>query len=292
MRHNSDLAMNPKASLREFAAAPPAHADLGMWLSWAFDRFAAEAIFDVFQYLLAAGLTFLVLWVILRRRWAHRRIIAAYPETRHLRREFLLSLSTVLVFAFVGVLTALLYVAGWSRIYLDLAAYGWFYLVASVVVVLVLHDAYFYWTHRAMHSRRLYRFFHLAHHRSVNPSPWATYAFAPSEAFVQGLYLALIVPIVPLHPLAILAFIFIQVFRNAVGHSGFEVFPRRWRTAPILRWLNTNTHHHLHHMRGRGNYGLYFLWWDRWCGTEHPETAGLYDKVAGGRRAAPAAPAE
>ena len=23
-----------------------------------------------------------------------------------------------------------------------------------------------------------------------------------------------------------------------------------------------------HHAHNRGNYGLYFTWWDRWCGTE------------------------
>ena len=274
--------MNPKATLREFAVAPAPDAGAGAWLAWAFDRFQAEAIFDAVQYLLAAGLTFLVLWVILRRRWAHRRIVAAYPEGRHLRREFLLSISTVLVFGAVGVLTAVMYVLGWTRIYLDVAAYGWLYLVASVAILLVVHDAYFYWTHRAMHARRLYKYFHLAHHRSVNPSPWAAYAFAPAEALVQGLYLSLVIPVLPLHPLAILAFILVQIFRNAVGHSGFEVFPRSWRTMPGLRWLNTNTHHHLHHMRGRGNYGLYFLWWDRMCGTEHPETPALYDKAAGG----------
>jgi uncharacterized protein (DUF2147 family) len=27
----------------------------------------------------------------------------------------------------------------------------------------------------------------------------------------------------------------------------------------------------MHHQHGRHNYGLYFAWWDRWCGTEHPE---------------------
>jgi sterol desaturase/sphingolipid hydroxylase (fatty acid hydroxylase superfamily) len=28
------------------------------------------------------------------------------------------------------------------------------------------------------------------------------------------------------------------------------------------------THHHFHHARNRGNYGLYFSWWDKLCGTE------------------------
>ncbi|NBW42885.1 MAG: hypothetical protein EBR29_03555, partial [Sphingobacteriia bacterium] len=32
-------------------------------------------------------------------------------------------------------------------------------------------------------------------------------------------------------------------------------------------WVNTSRHHNLHHARFQGNYGLYFLIWDRWMGT-------------------------
>ena len=39
---------------------------------------------------------------------------------------------------------------------------------------------------------------------------------------------------------------------------------------PLLRWAATVTHHDLHHADARGNYALYFTWWDRWLGTLHP----------------------
>jgi lathosterol oxidase len=38
-----------------------------------------------------------------------------------------------------------------------------------------------------------------------------------------------------------------------------------------LGWITPVSHHHFHHARNRGNFGLYFTWWDRWCGTEDPE---------------------
>jgi sterol desaturase/sphingolipid hydroxylase (fatty acid hydroxylase superfamily) len=31
--------------------------------------------------------------------------------------------------------------------------------------------------------------------------------------------------------------------------------------------LTTVTHHDLHHERAGGNYGFYFTFWDRTCGT-------------------------
>ena len=45
----------------------------------------------------------------------------------------------------------------------------------------------------------------------------------------------------------------------------------RWTPRGWLSWITPVSHHHFHHARNRGNYGLYFTWWDRWCGTEDAE---------------------
>jgi sterol desaturase/sphingolipid hydroxylase (fatty acid hydroxylase superfamily) len=39
------------------------------------------------------------------------------------------------------------------------------YVAVCVVLLDVLHDAWFYWTHRALHWRPLYRAVHWEHHR-------------------------------------------------------------------------------------------------------------------------------
>lgn len=264
-------------------APPPQAGDLGDWLLWAADTAARTFATDFVYYLLGAGLTFLLLWIVLRRRLAHRRIDPAYPEARHLRREFLFSLASVGVYAVIGVGLTFAALAGWTRLYVEFDAYGWGYWIASVAALLVLHDAYFYWTHRLMHHPLLFRHFHRLHHRSHNPSPWAAYAFAPPEAFVQGMFLTITAFVLPLHPTAILVFILHQIFRNALGHSGFEIFPARWQSHAVLKWINTTSHHHLHHSKGRGNFGLYFLWWDRLMGTEHPDSAATFARASAGR---------
>jgi sterol desaturase/sphingolipid hydroxylase (fatty acid hydroxylase superfamily) len=264
-------------------APPPGSSDVGDWLLWAADTVARTFATDFTYYLLGAGLTFLLLWVVLRRRLAHRRIDPAYPEARHLRREVLFSLLSVGVYAVIGVGLTFAALAGWTQLYIDFDTYGWAYWLASLAALLVLHDAYFYWTHRLMHHRLLFKHFHRLHHRSHNPSPWAAYAFAPPEAFVQGMFLTVTAFVLPLHPLAILVFILHQIFRNALGHSGFEIYPAWWQRHPILKWINTTSHHHLHHSKGRGNYGLYFLWWDRLMGTEHADTAATFARASAPR---------
>lgn len=269
--------------------APSGGADIVDWLLWAAGAAARTFATDFTYYLLGAGITFLLLWVIFRRRLAHRRIDPAYPDARHLRREVLFSLLSIGVYAVIGVGLTFAALAGWTRLYFDFDSHGWPYWIASVAALLVLHDAYFYWTHRLMHHRLLFKYFHRLHHRSHNPSPWAAYAFAPPEAFVQGMFLTATAFALPLHPTAILVFILHQIFRNALGHSGFEIFPARWQRHPILKWINTTSHHHLHHSKGRGNYGLYFLWWDRLVGTEHPDSAATFARASAARAAAPAA---
>ena len=54
---------------------------------------------------------------------------------------------------------------------------------------------------------------------------------------------------------------------NVYGHLGYELFPKAFNMHPIGRWLNTSVNHNQHHKKFTGNYGLYFLFWDRWLGT-------------------------
>lgn len=41
----------------------------------------------------------------------------------------------------------------------------WLYLIFTIVVLDFLHDAWFYWTHRLLHWKPLYRHVHHLHHR-------------------------------------------------------------------------------------------------------------------------------
>ena len=132
---------------------------------------------------------------------------------------------------------------------------GLYYLIAAL---LLWHDFYFYWTHRLLHSRWLFRRVHGVHHRSRNPSPWAAYAFHPIEALVNSL----------VTPLALLAFTIHQIVRNAHGHLSIETMPRGFARHWLGGRFTTTTDHHLHHETAQGNYGLWFTWWDRWMGTE------------------------
>lgn len=226
---------------------------------------------DLYRYLIGAGGTFLLVNTALAGWLSARKIRADKPSARQMLREFVASLRTVLIFSLIGLSIALAARAGVIRVIESPAEFGWWYFGFNVVALIVGHDAWFYWTHRLMHRPRLFRWFHRLHHRSNNPSPWTSYAFDASEAVVNGLYLPLAMLLMPTSIPAAFVFTAHMMLRNAIGHCGYEVFPARGDGRPLLGWLTSVTHHDLHHARAGWNFGLYFTWWDRLMGTEHPD---------------------
>lgn len=161
--------------------------------------------------------------------------------------------------------------AGVFRVYSSVDEYGVAYWIGSLALIIVAHDAWFYWTHRWLHLPRLFRRVHRTHHVSVAPTQWAAYSFSIGEALTQAAFVPIFLLIAPTHTGALFVWGAHQVLRNAFGHCGVELEPRAWLAGWWGRWLTTTLHHDMHHAYGRCNYGLYFTWWDRWCSTEHPD---------------------
>jgi len=224
-----------------------------------------------FLYLFLALTLWVVLYGVYRARFRHRRIAARDPTAAQLKRELLHSLRSIGIF---GVVTGAVIYAGYSgmtRLYLRIDDYGWVWFVASVGLMILMHDTYFYWTHRWMHHRRVYRWVHATHHRSISPTPWAAYAFGPIEALIQAGIGPLIVFTIPVHPAAFAIFMTWQIAFNVFGHCGYEIFPAWFLRSPLAVVFNSVTHHALHHEKYRSNFGLYFNLWDRCMGSNHVE---------------------
>lgn len=225
-------------------------------------------LIDFLRYALTAGAVWGLVGILLHDRLLGRRILGAVHAPGQIRREVTYSLATVVVFAANGLLIWLLKESGRLTIDDSVATRGGWWWGFSLVLIIVAHDAWFYWTHRALHHRRWFRAVHGRHHASLHPTPWAAYAFHPLEALVQAAFLPLFLWLVPVHAGVIAVFLVHMIVRNTVGHCAHELLPWRWTPRGWLGWVTPVSHHHFHHARNRGNYGLYFTWWDRLCGTE------------------------
>ena len=243
---------------------------------------------ELIRYLAGAGGVALAVWLG-RGMIAHRRIQTRRAQPGEVVRELRQSLWTLVVFALVDLLTVALIVAGVIRMAPgpgSVLAIG-----TQVIALIVLHDAWFYWMHRALHAPALFRVMHMAHHRSRTPTSWAAYSFATGEAVTEALVIPamflIIAALAPVQQWAVFIFLGHQIARNAIGHSGHELAWSGFTRNPWTGWLTTTTHHDLHHSEGRHNYGLYFTWWDRWMGTEHPRYHERFEAVATRTRPVP-----
>ncbi|MBK7938035.1 MAG: sterol desaturase family protein [Lewinellaceae bacterium] len=240
------------------------------------------------RYVVFCAISYAVFYVWKRRDWLFRKIQQKFPLRSDYLREIGYSAVSSAIFAAAAWICLGTPLRDYTLFYSDIDQYGWWWLAASIPLTLLVHDAYFYWIHRLMHLPGLYRRIHLVHHKSVNPSPWAAYAFHPLEAVLEAGIIPLLLFAMPLHPVSFWAFITLMLMFNVYGHLGYELFSRKTYDHPIGRWLNSSVHHNMHHEKFYGNYGLYFTIWDRLCGTLRADSVDKIEEVHG--RIHPAAP--
>ncbi|HWA62197.1 MAG TPA: sterol desaturase family protein [Caulobacteraceae bacterium] len=260
------------------------------WLLHVACGWLASVVRDGGRYAVFSIATWAILWVFLKDRLKDRKIRKATPPARQLVIEFLVSMRSVAVFATATIAMILASKVGLYPLAGLAHAWGpvWFWL--SLVLMILGHDAYYYWTHRAMHARALAGV-HRRHHRSANPSPFTAYSFSVGEALLMVSFV-LIWPLAVPTPWGVIPlFIIHQIARNTLAHCGYELMPARRDGRPWLDWMTTTTHHDLHHVQAGYNFGLYFTWWDRWMKTEHPDYHAAFARAAARRTKLAKAPA-
>lgn len=227
------------------------------------------------RYLLVSGA------FALATRLRHRGLYAGL--TPQIRREIGWSLASAFIYgAPAGLLAWGWQEHGWTRVYTAAAAYPLWWLPVSVLVYLFAHDTWFYWTHRLMHRPVLFRVAHAVHHASRPPTAWAAMSFHPWEALTGAVVIPALVLTVPIHVAALGVVLTVMTVMGVTNHMGWEMFPRVLVASKAGNWLITASHHQRHHQQYGCNYGLYFRFWDRLCGTDR----GLGEFTR--RKAAPA----
>jgi Delta7-sterol 5-desaturase len=157
---------------------------------------------------------------------------------------------------------------GWTQVYRSASDYPLWYLPLSVFLYLAVHDTWFYWTHRLMHEPWWFKKAHAVHHDSRPPTAWAAMSFHPWEAITGAVVIPALVFLIPIHIAALGVVLGIMTVMGITNHMGWEMFPRFMVKGILGNWLITASHHQKHHEAYRGNYGLYFRFWDKMCGTD------------------------
>lgn len=228
------------------------------------------------------GSLFILCWVFVPRWLQAYRVkppgqLKAYPL-----KEAILTNINLFIFILAGTVAAIIKgTTGYTMMYLDVDDYGVPYLIGSIFLFVFLSDTTFYWAHLLMHKNKWVYKSHATHHKFINVTPWAAYAFHVGEGFIHAFSFFVMIMILPWHPIAIIAHSYITIGYNGFIHCGYDFMPRTWRTHIFLKWLNTPTHHIYHHQKFDCNYGFVFTFWDKVMGTERlPEAYWKNQPVA------------
>lgn len=247
-------------------------------MNWDFYFAAFQKISS--RYFIVALIGFLIFYVIFRRRFFFKKIQQKFPANNDYFRELGYSLLTMLIFSSVIVFLNSPTIVIYTTRYQSIDEYGWFYYFSVFPILFIMHDLYFYIMHRIMHHPSLFKYIHLVHHKSTNPSPWAAYAFHPLEAIIEQGIVVIFYFTLPIHISHLAIFFLFSIVYNVYGHLGYELYPKGFNKTKIGRWINTSVNHNQHHQYFKGNYGLYTLIWDRIFGTIRKDYDAQFETIS------------
>ncbi len=244
------------------------------------------------RYFVVAGIFYWLLWVRPASKVSARRLAPQKPSADIVRHEVLMSLASSAIYALPGAYVLEAWKGGGTAIYSSIDGLaGWAYVPVSILIYLLIHDAYFYWTHRWMHHPKLFKAMHLTHHRSRQPTPWAAFSFHPWEAIISAWLLPVVAFFIPIHVGAVMFLLIFMTYCSVANHAGWEILPRFVTEGPVGKLLISASHHNVHHTNYSANYGLYFRFWDQAFGTDRGLAPEIARETAAPRRGqrAPAA---
>lgn len=140
---------------------------------------------------------------------------------------------------------------------------------------------YFYWAHRLLHTRKLYRFAHHVHHRNIDVGPWSGLSQHPIEHVFM--YASMLLHwAIGAHPINMMYQGQLVTFGSIMSHGGFEdIVIKDGVTIPAYG----NYWHSLHHRYFECNYGEPEIPFDHLFGTNYDGSPEAREKMLARRRA-------
>ena len=195
------------------------------------------------------------------------KIFKKDPAKEQIKLEIknsIISLGIINIFAFI---IFEMYQKSLLQINSEIPSYWPIVFTLQFFLMHTLHDAYFYWTHRWMHEIKWMRKWHLTHHKSHVPTPFSAFNFSWQEATIHALFFFLCAILLPINWVVFSYFYAFLFWINVFGHMNFDFWPQGLYRWPYGSLFMTPTHHGLHHECNIKNYGLYYRFWDDFCGT-------------------------
>jgi sterol desaturase/sphingolipid hydroxylase (fatty acid hydroxylase superfamily) len=218
---------------------------------------------------------FLLIWVFAKRYFFKYKIQQINKHTNaHILHDAIEGIFASISFTLVSMVVVKMANNGYGKLYSNLNDFPVYNIPLSIAACLLVEDAWFYWVHRAMHHKSIYKYIHASHHISIDTTPFSQNAFHFVEAMILPIGGMLPTFFIPTYGPAFTIFLLFGGISNLVAHLGYEFYPS-W----MLSWKTTSTHHNMHHQYFDGNYGTHFTFWDKVCKTEFKDYEDRFKEV-------------
>lgn len=149
----------------------------------------------------------------------------------------------------------------------------------QIPVFFVIEDFYFYWIHRFLHHKRVYKYVHKVHHEHKYPFGIAAEYAHPVETFFLGIGTLLGPLFFAKHMVTLWVWLFFRLLETVEDHSGYDV---PWNPTNLIPFWGGAVHHDFHHKTFEGPYSSVFTWCDWMFGTDK-EFRAHQAKLRGGK---------
>lgn len=145
-------------------------------------------------------------------------------------------------------------------------------MALQLFVMIVLHDAYFYWCHRLLHTKFFWDI-HGIHHRDTDPTVVSSHIFHHIETAINYTFLVWFTLLAGLLVggvffLPALVFVLFTITWNVYGHGKKNIFPDNVTKSWLGQWIVWPSYHLEHHRQGTGNFEFFFTYWDKLMKTK------------------------
>jgi ferredoxin-NADP reductase/sterol desaturase/sphingolipid hydroxylase (fatty acid hydroxylase superfamily) len=242
-------------------------------------EFIQQYFTTVVAALVIMSVAYLLFWIAFGKKLSNKKIqLSRRAGWSQIQEEIGATLLSFIGSTAFMMVVLSLKASGLTKFYIDAGKFGWWYEALTVVTMLLISDAWFYWSHRGMHHPKVYKYVHALHHKSLDVNPYTSTSFHVVESILLTVWILPLVMVMPVSMTALGVMQVLGTLNNLKSHLGYELFPNFFSVAPFNIFV-TATNHSLHHTQYNGNYGLFFRFWDVVCDTELPTTNSTFEEI-------------
>ncbi|URE45164.1 HLH [Musa troglodytarum] len=141
-------------------------------------------------------------------------------------------------------------------------------IISQIIFYFILEDFVFYWGHRTLHTKWLYKHVHSIHHEYATPFGLTSEYAHPAEILFLGFATVVGPALTGPHLFTLWLWMILRVLETVEAHSGYH-FP--WSPSNFLPLYGGADFHDYHHRvlyTKSGNYASTFVYMDWLFGTD------------------------